>query len=88
MLAKHAKEHAVENEKYNFRCFLFRLGLIGPEYKSTRKILLQNLEGSFAFRVKILEYFAKTTEMLKNLAKKQDNVKYFWFNLAFILAKI
>ena len=79
MLAKHAKEsrrvtakeHAVENKKYYFRCFLFRLGLIGPEYKSARKILLKNLEGSSTFRVKKLEYFAKTTEMLKNLAKNR-----------------
>lgn len=38
------------NEKYAFRCFLLRLGYIGPEYKATRKILLSKLEGSSAFR--------------------------------------
>ena len=43
-----AKE--VENEKYAFRCFLLRLGFIGAEYKKDRKILLQNLFGSAAFR--------------------------------------
>ena len=43
-----AKE--VENEKYAFRCFLLRLGFIGAEYKKDRKILLQNLSGSAAFR--------------------------------------
>ena len=43
-----AKE--VENEKYAFRCFLLRLGFIGAEYKTDRKILLQNLSGSAAFR--------------------------------------
>ena len=43
-----AKE--VENEKYAFRCFLPRLGFIGAEYKKDRKILLQNLSGSAAFR--------------------------------------
>ena len=43
-----AKE--VENEKYAFRCFLLRLGFIGTEYKKDRKILLQNLTGSAAFR--------------------------------------
>ena len=43
-----AKE--VENEKYAFRCFLLRLGFIGTEYKKDRKILLQNLSGSAAFR--------------------------------------
>ena len=47
-----AKEKKVENEKYAFRCFLLRLGLIGDEYKKTRKILLENLEGSSAFRTK------------------------------------
>ena len=43
-----AKEH--ENEKYAFRCFLLRLGFIGPEHKMTRKILMQYLEGSSAFK--------------------------------------
>ena len=43
-------EKAVENEKYAFRCFLLRLGFIGPEYKTERKILLRNLSGSSAFK--------------------------------------
>ena len=46
------KERTVENEKYAFRCFLLRLGFIGDEYKLTRKILLENLEGSAAFKIK------------------------------------
>ena len=46
------KERTVENEKYAFRCFLLRLGFIGDEYKLTRKILLENLEGSAAFKTK------------------------------------
>ena len=45
-----AKEKEVTNEKYAFRCFLLRLGFIGKEYKSDRKILLKNLEGSSAFK--------------------------------------
>lgn len=45
-----AKEKAVDNEKYAFRCFLLRLGFIGTEYKSERKILLRNLSGSSAFK--------------------------------------
>lgn len=45
-----AKEKAVDNEKYAFRCFLLRLGFIGTEYKAERKILLRNLEGSSAFK--------------------------------------
>lgn len=40
----------VENEKYAFRCFLLRLGFIGEEYKTDRRILLKNLEGSSAFK--------------------------------------
>ena len=44
------KEKAVENEKYAFRCFLLRLGMIGDDYKTSRKILLQNLTGSSAFK--------------------------------------
>ncbi len=40
----------IENEKYAFRCFLLRLGFIGAEYKGERKILLQNFEGSSAFK--------------------------------------
>lgn len=45
-----AKEKEVENEKYAFRCFLLRLGFIGAEYKKDRKILLENLTGSSAFK--------------------------------------
>ena len=43
-------EKAVENEKYAFRCFLLRLGFIGAEYKTERKILLKNLTGSSTFK--------------------------------------
>ena len=45
-----AKEKIVDNEKYAFRCFLLRLGMIGNAYKQSRKILLQNLTGSSAFK--------------------------------------
>ena len=45
-----AKEKIVDNEKYAFRCFLLRLGMIGNAYKESRKILLQNLMGSSAFK--------------------------------------
>ena len=45
-----ATEKPTDNEKYAFRCFLLRLGFIGAEYKSARKILLRNLAGSSAFR--------------------------------------
>lgn len=44
------KEKAVKNEKYAFRCILLRLGFIGDQYKTERKILLKNLTGSTAFK--------------------------------------
>lgn len=40
----------VENEKYAFRCFLLRLGFIGDDSKTARRILIQNLSGNSAFR--------------------------------------
>jgi len=45
-----ATEKEYDNEKYAFRCFLLRLGFIGAEHKAARKILLQKLEGSSAFK--------------------------------------
>ncbi len=45
-----AKPREDENEKYAFRCFLLRLGFIGDEFKADRKILLENLDGSSAFK--------------------------------------
>ena len=45
-----AKEKPVENEKFAFRVFLIRLGFVGDEYKSARKILLRNLSGNSAFK--------------------------------------
>ena len=51
-----ATEKEVDNEKYAFRCFLLRLGFIGSEYKTERKILLKNLTGSSAFKNGGAEY--------------------------------
>ncbi|WP_414733870.1 virulence protein [Acetobacterium carbinolicum] len=45
-----ATAKTVDNEKYAFRCFLLRLGFIGNDYKTTRKILLSKLSGSAAFK--------------------------------------
>ena len=39
-----------DNDKFTFRLFLIRLGMVGDEYKTTRKILLTKLEGHSAFR--------------------------------------
>lgn len=45
-----SKPTDTDNDKYAFRCFLLRLGFIGKEYKTARKILLRNLTGNSAFR--------------------------------------
>ena len=45
-----SKPIETDNDKYAFRCFLLRLGFIGKEYKTVRKILLRNLTGNSAFR--------------------------------------
>ena len=44
------KPDTSDNQKYAFRCFLIRIGMVGTEYKAVRKILLRNLTGSSAFR--------------------------------------
>ena len=38
------------SEKFAFRCFLLRLGFIGKDYKTARKILLSKLSGSGSFK--------------------------------------
>ena len=38
------------NEKYTFRTWLLRLGLIGDEFKTAREHLLKNLDGCIAWR--------------------------------------
>ena len=45
-----AKAVNEENEKYALRTWLTRLGMNGPEYKETRRILMKNLSGNAAFR--------------------------------------
>ena len=45
-----AKDVNDENEKYAFRTWLLRLGMNGPDFKETRKILMKNLSGHAAFR--------------------------------------
>ena len=39
-----------ENEKYVLRTWLLRLGMNGPDFKETRKILMERLSGHAAFR--------------------------------------
>lgn len=45
-----ARRTKTDNEKYTFRCWLLRLGLIGEEYKNCRTHLLKALHGDSAWR--------------------------------------
>lgn len=45
-------ERETDNPKYALRCFLLRLGFIGPEYKDVRSLLMKGVPGNSAFRDK------------------------------------
>ena len=59
------------NEKYTFRVWLMRLGMKGDEYKTARKILLQNLKGHTAFRTKDQADVAKEKNRVKRAAERE-----------------
>lgn len=65
-----AKDTDDSNEKYSLRVWLVRLGLNGPEYKSERKILMENLSGHAAFRTPADEEKWKARQQTKKLALK------------------
>lgn len=44
------KQQQEENPKYAFRCWMLRLGFIGEEFETARKILLRNMDGNSAWR--------------------------------------
>lgn len=43
-------EKPTDNDKFTFRLFLVRLGLIGNEYATTRRIMLRNLTGNGSWK--------------------------------------
>lgn len=45
-----AREKPTDNEKFAMRVFLIRLGMVGDDYKASRRVLLKNLSGNSAFR--------------------------------------
>lgn len=45
-----ARRTYTDNEKYTFRCWLLRLGLIGDEFKNCRMHLMKALDGNAAWR--------------------------------------
>lgn len=59
------------NEKYAFRCWLVRLGMVGDDYKMTRKTLLSNMPGNSAFRTED----QKEAALEKLKAKKGEEKK-------------
>lgn len=61
-----------ENEKYTFRTWLLRLGLIGDEFKTARQHLLKNLEGNIAWRDPAQAEAQKARLVAKRLAEQQE----------------
>ena len=58
----------IENEKYSFRVWLVRIGFVGTEHKTSRKLLLSNLSGHTAFRTES----QKEAHKQKYLVKKAE----------------
>lgn len=61
------------NEKYTFRTWLLRLGMIGDEFKTARKFLLENLEGGIAW--KDPEQAEKQKARLRAKKEKEESLK-------------
>jgi len=65
-----AKAVNEENEKYALRIWLTRLGMNGPEFKTNRKVLMENLTGHSAFRTPAEEAKWKARQAEKREALK------------------
>lgn len=59
------------NEKYTFRTWLLRLGMIGDEFKTARLHLLSNLEGNIAWKDPAQAEAQKVRMAAKRLAEQQ-----------------
>ena len=64
------------NEKYTFRTWLLRLGLIGDEFKTARLHLLKNLEGSVAWKDPAQALAQKERLAKKRLEEREGLVQY------------
>jgi hypothetical protein len=62
-----------KNEKYAFRIWLIRIGMHGDDYKTTRRILLQNLDGDAAFRNDAMKARWKQNRMDERAKKEMLN---------------
>lgn len=63
------------NEKYTFRTWLLRLGLIGDEFKTARLHLLKNLEGNIAWRDPAQAEAQKERLAAKRLAEQRETIQ-------------
>lgn len=59
------------NEKYTFRTWLLRLGMIGKEFETARKFLLENLDGGIAWKDPSQAEAQK--ERLRAIRQEQEN---------------
>ena len=71
--ARHAKTQS-DNEKYTFRTWLLRLGLIGDEFKTARHHLLKNLDGNIAWKDPVQAEKQKERLAQKRAAQLNDTV--------------
>ncbi len=60
------------NEKYTFRTWLLRLGMIGDEFKTARLHLLSNLEGNIAWRDPAQAIAQKERLALRQMEEMQE----------------
>ena len=60
-----AKEVNDANEKYAFRIWLLRIGMNTDEYKTARRVLMENLSGHTAFRTRAEEEKWKANQKAK-----------------------
>ena len=59
-----------DNEKYVLRIWLTRLGMNGPEFKTTRRVLMENLTGHSAFRTDV-----EKQRWMQRQAEKREALK-------------
>jgi len=69
--ASRARTHS-DNEKYTFRTWLLRLGMIGDEFKTARLHLLKNLDGNIAWKDPAQAQAQKERLAARRLAQLQE----------------
>ncbi len=62
-----------DNEKYTFRTWLLRLGLIGKEFETARMHLLKNLEGNIAWRDPEQAVRQRERQLQQRMAQQRGN---------------